>query len=30
MKIEGINKKFLGIACEFDGGFEILLDSGYF
>jgi len=30
MKIDGINKKLLGIACEFDGGFEILLDSGYF
>ena len=30
MKIEGINKKLLGIACDFDGGFEILLDSGYF
>jgi len=29
MKIEGINKKLLGIACEFYG-MEILLDSGQF
>ena len=29
MKIEGINKKLIGIACEFYG-MEILLDRGYF
>ena len=29
MKIEGINKKLLGIACEFYG-MEILLDEGWF
>jgi len=29
MKIEGINKKLIGIACDFYG-MEILLDSGYF
>ena len=29
MKIEGLNKKLLGIACDFYG-MEILLDSGYF
>jgi len=29
MKIEGLNKKLIGIACDFYG-MEILLDSGYF